>query len=66
MQNLVEQELLSFPEHLNQPREFSEVGVAQSFVFRVVFCGSLFVILSFSFVHCIVLRQSCYKPDDKS
>jgi hypothetical protein len=23
----------SFPEHLNQPRGFSEVGVAQSFVF---------------------------------
>ena len=40
---LVEQELLSLPEHLCSSPVFSGVRVAQSLVFCVVFCKSLFV-----------------------
>ena len=42
-----------FPEHLNSPPVFSEVRVARSFVFCVVFCRSLFIICPFSFGHCV-------------
>ena len=43
--SLVRQELLTFPEHLRPPR----VRVTGSLVFCVVFCRSLFVMLSFLF-----------------
>ena len=39
---LVEQELLTLPEHMNSPPVFSGVRVARSLVFGVVFCRSLF------------------------
>jgi len=45
----VEQELLSFPEHMSSLTVFSGVRVARSLVFCVVFCRSLLVLLSFFF-----------------
>ena len=52
---LVEQELLAFPKHMIPFPVFSGVRVAQSYVFSVVFCISLFVLFSFFIYlwHCI-------------
>ena len=47
--SLVEQELLSLPEHLSSPSVFSRVRVTRSLVLWVVFCRLLFVLLSFFF-----------------
>ena len=44
---LVEQELLTLPEHLRLPQVFNGVRITQSQVFCVMFCRSLFVLLSF-------------------
>ena len=57
--SLVEQELLTLPEHLSSPPVFNRVRVARSLVLCVMFCRSLFVICSFSFGHCVV-RPSIY------
>ena len=46
---LVEQQLATLPEHLGLLPVFSLVRVARSLVFCVVFCRSLFVLLSFLF-----------------
>jgi hypothetical protein len=46
---LVEQELLTLPEHLNLLSVFSGIRVARSLVFCVVFSRLLFVLLSFFF-----------------
>ena len=56
----VEQELLTPLEHLimNSPLVFSGVCVAQSLVFCVMFCRSLFVL--FSFGKCNVCPSSIY------
>ena len=43
----VEQELLTLPENMSSPPVFSGVRFVRSLVFCIVFCGSLFVILSF-------------------
>ena len=43
----MEQELLTLPEHLSSLSVFSGLPVARSLVFCVVFCISLFVLLSF-------------------
>ena len=43
----MEQELLTLPEHLSSLSVFSGLLVARSLVFCVVFCVSLFVLLSF-------------------
>ena len=43
----VEHELLTLPENMSSPPVFSAVRFARSLVFHIVFCGSLFVILSF-------------------
>jgi hypothetical protein len=40
---LVEQEMLTLSEHLSSPMGFSDVRVAQSSMFRVVFCPSFFL-----------------------
>ena len=45
--SLVEQELPTLPEHLSSTPVFSRVGVTRSLVFCVMFCRSLFVLLSF-------------------
>jgi hypothetical protein len=49
---LVEQELLTLPELPSSPHVFSGVRVSRSLVFCVMFCRSLFVLLSF--VYCVV------------
>ena len=49
---LVEQEMLTLPEHLSSPPVFSVVRVAQSLVFCLVFCVLLFVLVSF-FIYCL-------------
>ena len=46
---LVEQELLTLPEHLSSPPIFSGVRVTRSLVLCVMFCWSLFVLLYFFF-----------------
>jgi hypothetical protein len=56
--SLMEQELLTLPEHLNSPSVFIGVRVARSLVFCVAFSGSLLILLSFSFGHCAVYLQS--------
>ena len=47
--SLMEPELLTFSGHLGSPLELCNAHVARSLVFheRVVFCRSLFVLLSF-------------------
>ena len=45
---LVEQELLTLPEHLRSPSVVSGVRVARYLVFYLVFCMLLFVLSSFS------------------
>ena len=59
---LVAQELLSLPEHMSSPPVFSEVCVARSFVFCVMFCRSLFVLLSLFFwpLCCLWCTESDY------
>ena len=52
----VEQELPTLPEHLRLSPDLSGVRVARSSVFCVMFCRSLFVILSF------FLWSLCYLP----
>jgi hypothetical protein len=47
--SLVEQELLTFMEHLSSSLVFSGVHITRSLVFCVVFCRSWFVLLSFFF-----------------
>jgi hypothetical protein len=44
---LVEQELPTIPEHLSSPLIFSGFRVSRSVFFCVLFCRSLFVLLSF-------------------
>jgi hypothetical protein len=46
---LVNLELPTLPEHVNSLPDFSGVCVAQSYIFYVMFCISLFVLLSFFF-----------------
>ena len=53
--------VIALSENLNSPSVFSKVHVGRSLVFCVVFCRSLFVLLSyFSFGHCIVCLSSIY------
>jgi hypothetical protein len=51
---LVEQELLTLPEHLSSPTVFSWVRVTLSLVSCAMFCRSLFVLYPVSFDHCVV------------
>jgi hypothetical protein len=54
--SLVEQEPLTFPEHLGSTLFlFSSVHVAQSLVFYVVFCRSLFVLFLLAIVLSVFL-----------
>jgi hypothetical protein len=46
---LVEQELLTLPEHMSPSSVFSGVRVTRSLVFMCMFCRSLFVLLYFFF-----------------
>ena len=58
--SLVEQELLTLPEHPSSNPVFSWVRVIRSLVLCVMFCRSLFVLLSFFFGHCVVCPSSIY------
>jgi hypothetical protein len=51
---LVEQELLTIPEHLSSPPVFSGGSCYSIFIFMCMFCRSLFVLLYFFFGHCVV------------
>jgi hypothetical protein len=59
---LVEQELLTLPEHLSSPPVFTRVRVTRSLALCIMFCRSLFVLflltivlsVLLSFGHCVV------------
>ena len=57
---LVEQELLTLPEHLSSPPVFSGVPLTQSFVLYVCFVDRCLFFCSFSFGHCVVCSSSIY------
>ena len=50
----MEQELLPLPDCLSSPPIFSRVRVALFLVLYVVFCRSMFVLLSLFFPHCVL------------
>ena len=61
--SLVEQEPLTFPEHLGSTLFlFSSVHVAQSLVFYVVFCRSLFVLFLLAIVLSVFLFTASNYP----
>jgi hypothetical protein len=72
--NIMEQELLTFPEHIFSPPVFSGVRVTRSIVLYVclMFCRSLFVLLSFffwllyclSFGYCIICLLARFTASD--
>ena len=51
---LVEQELLTLPEHLSLPPDFSGVRVTRSLVLYVCFVDRCLSFCTFSFGHCVV------------
>ena len=55
---LVEQELLTFPEHLSSPPVSSGVRVARSLVSYVCFVECCFPFVLFLFGHCVVCSSS--------
>jgi hypothetical protein len=57
---LVEQELLSLPEHLSSPMIFSGVRVTRSLVLYVCFVDRCLSFCTFSFGHCVVCFSSIY------
>jgi type IV secretory pathway component VirB8 len=57
----IEQELLTLPEHLSSPPDFSAVRVARSSVFCVMFCRSFFVFFLLTIV-LSVLRLTVSVP----
>ena len=61
---LVEQELLTFPEHLSSPQVFSGVRVTRSLVLCVCFADRCLSFCSFSFDHCVVCSSSIYTDSD--
>ena len=58
--SLVEQILLTLPEHLRSPRVFSGVRVIRSLVLGVCFVNRCLSFCPFSFGHCIVGPSSFY------
>jgi hypothetical protein len=57
---LVEQELLTLPEHLSSPPVFSGVHVTWSLVLYVCFVDRCLSFCTFSFGHCVVCSSSIY------
>ena len=53
---VVEQELLTLPEHLSSPLVFSRVRFTRSLVLCVVFCRSLFVLFLLVIVLFVLLQ----------
>jgi hypothetical protein len=56
--SLVDEELLTFPEHLSSPPVFS---VTRSLVLYVCFVDLCFSFCTFSFGHCVVCSSSIYR-----
>jgi len=52
--SLVEQELLTLPEHLSSPPDFSGVSVTRSLVLYVCFEDRCLTFCTFSFDHCVL------------
>jgi len=52
-----------FPEHLSSPPVFSGVRVTQSLILCVMFCRSLFILLSFFFWPLCCLYFDCTNSD---
>jgi len=57
---LVEQELLTLPEHLSSPPVFSGVRVSRSLVLCVCFVDHCLSFCPFSFGHCVLCSSSIY------
>ena len=57
---LVEQKLLTLPEHLSSPPVFCEVRVTRSFVLCVCFVDCCLSFCPFSFGHCVVCSSPIY------
>ena len=58
--SLVEQELLTLPEHQSSPPVFSGVRVSRSLVLYVCFVDRCLSFCTFSFGHCVVCSSSIY------
>ena len=58
--SLVEQELLTLPEHLSSPPVFSGVRVTRSLVLCVCFGDRCLSFCTFYFGHCVVCSSSIY------
>jgi hypothetical protein len=57
---LVEQELLTLPEHMSSPLVFSEVRVTRSLVLYICFVDRCLSFCTFSFGQCVVCSSSIY------
>jgi hypothetical protein len=57
---IVEEELLTLPEHLKSPPVFSGVCVTRSLVLYVSFVDRCLSFCTFSFDHCVVCSSSIY------
>jgi hypothetical protein len=62
--SLVEQELITLPEHLSSAPVYSGVRIARSFVFFVVFCRSLLVLFLLTIVFSILRCKASDYPFD--
>ena len=58
--SIVEQELLTLPEHLSSPPVFSRVRVTRSLVLYVCFVDRCLSFCTFFFDHCVVCSSSIY------
>ena len=58
--SLVEQELLTLPEHLSSPPGFSGLRVTRSLVLYVCFVDRCLSLCPFSFGYCVVCSSSIY------
>jgi len=58
---LVEQVLLTPPEHLSSPTAFSGVRITRSLVLCVHFADRCLLFCTFSFGHCVVCSSSIYR-----
>ena len=62
--SLVEQELLTLPEHLSSPMIFSGIRVTRSLVLYVCFVDRCLSFCTFSLGHCVVCSSSRYTDSD--
>ena len=58
--SLVEQELLTLPDHLSSPSAFSGVRITWSLVLYVCFVNRCLSVCTFSYGHCVVSSSSIY------